>query len=317
MLIRALRGFYRMKLIPIINELSERYKPFKHSLEPSDFFPCKRNMWFQYRNVKPVYYDVRDQSVSDTIKRLFIQWAKASGFNIIETPHFNLLKHENEFYLFHVEALDNFKYSLHQERGIDEGTLFYLMQTMDTSDQYSRHGNKLKSSITILINRCNLDMIDFTLDFCHHLPTYELMKSMINHAQEAKNIPDKELGNWCQWCFYSEFCNENEVASPNCRTCASSTIDSGQFVCHHGSELCDKHVYHPDFMGCAGYSAQGVDTERMIIDYGDFVTVPVGEHVEGRANFTSKELYKVASSHFHTDDTFLKIMEEFDARLEL
>lgn len=53
----------------------------------------------------------------------------------------------------------------------------------------------------------------------------------------------------------------------------------------------------------------------MIIDYGDFANVPEGEHADGKACFTSAELYAAAGSKWHQDETLLEAMRVFDGRL--
>lgn len=304
-----------MKLIETIELLSERIAPDTNRLSPSDSHTCLRNMWFKYRNVKPIVVNARKKAFAGACEDVALNWVKASGYNVIDINGHKIAKcPDDEFRLIKILSFSKSQFKAISRHGLPPNIEHCVMDDLHNSDKLSKRGNRLGSAQLIIICRDSLDL--FGLEIEYNPEQYLLAASFIDDVQDSESMPAKCEGFYCSFCDYKDFCESNELASVNCRTCANVSIHDGEFHCPHGSSTCSNHIYHPQLMECAGYTVKGADPARMIIDYGDFVNGPEGQSLDGRPNFTSKELYRAAGKDdLLQDETLLNLLAVFDGRL--
>lgn len=305
-----------MQLIETIQLLSDRVEPARDKLAPGDAHICLRNMWFKHRNVKQVPFDARSDSFKKAINAELINWIKACGYAVAEVKGHTIIKDtDGNFALLVIDAMSHARFRSTMKDGPAPDIEHQIMISLKNSGQLSSRGNTLDKCLLLVVNRNDFDLCPIWVEYGEEKAV--LIQSFIDDAQSSEEIPPKNEATHCNWCQYKAFCDGNEIASINCRTCANVSLADGEFHCPHGSAPCEKHIYHPQLMECAGHTVKGADPARMIVDYGDFANTPEGVSLPDKANFTSRELYKAAGKHnWHKDEKLLELMRIFDGRLE-
>ena len=78
-------------------------------------------------------------------------------------------------------------------------------------------------------------------------------QSIIFHPSIPKRMTNNSGRYKCKWCDYWGMCFSDKVGDPNCRTCASSTIENnGEWVCSLTGEVLTKEA---QLAGCIEHNA--------------------------------------------------------------
>jgi len=303
-----------MELIPLLDTLSKHPVYDTDSLKPLQFSACERRMWFHHRNVSQFKADTRLVLLDNSIRQIVIHALKATGRVIGPAKHEWIMRHDEGFTLLCIHPMRGDEYTRNFNR-LDDAIEFDALHRLDTSSELSSRGNRLNHAIVIGVHRGSMAM--FEANIWHDDDRLSMFRAMMQSAETAETIPDMVPDKYCNDCDYVDFCNRNAIPRATCRTCANVTNVGGQFECRYGSIVCDKHIYHPQFMALAGYDVVAADPDRMVIDYGDFCNAPEGVKVDGKATMTSRELAKACREDWMQDDRFLAVMGAFNARLEL
>lgn len=303
-----------MELIQTIDLLAERTRQPVDELSDSDFHICLRNMWFKHRNVKPLTYDIRKALFADALKPVVINWLEAAFAKSIALKGASLsngnnidgiISTDSGFNLVSVFIYSDKQFKHAAKNGLRSDDEARILSNLHHSSELSKSGNTLKRSIVIVVNRNDFDMFEMTIE--NDADRLKQMRELMRDAINDEAVPMESQGHHCAWCHYKDFCENNELASVNCRTCAN-------YPCSFDTTTCGNHLYHPQLLQMAGHEYVAADQRRLRIDYGKFVNVTEGDSVHGRACFTSKELYKAAGKKLEDDPIMLELMERFDGK---
>lgn len=306
-----------MELISTIDLLSKRESAPRDNLLPRDAHPCARNMWFKHRMIKPLQYDARKDALNDAMREVAKRWIRAGGYAVAERGDITIGRNPSgEFELIIIKPLSKQHFAHVVKYGYPPHDEYEALHSMHHSALLSSSGNRLSKALYYAVSRDDFDHVALHIEYDE--ARYQAITDMMQDAQNSEALPIKCEGVYCNWCHYRDMCNNNgSISAINCRTCANVSVHDGRFECPHGSDPCGNHIYHPQLMECSGYTVHGADQARMIIDYGDFVNGPGGQHVDSKANFTSRELYAAAGGHeWHKDENLLELMRVFDGRLK-
>jgi len=311
-----------MELIPSIDLLSERTRPDCNELQHSDYHRCQLNMWFKYRNVMPIKYDVRKTLMAENLKSTVRRWVQASGYKIAKTGAtlstgytIDGICHKDEWQLLDIRVCSSKMFKRLVKHGLGDPERVELSSAMLASGELSAHGNMLNSCLTLLVNRDTLDSA--TIRTTVEPDLIEVVDQLQGQAMDSESPPVRDKGYWCNWCDYRDFCENNQLATVSCRTCAHISVMGGELVCDHGVKTCINHLYHPELMRFAGYTMVAADPSGTV-EYEEFANVSeLGRRVKGKANMTSHEIYRAAGAkNLQDDPMLLKLMAIFDGRLE-
>lgn len=311
-----------MDLIPSIDLMSVRQKPDVTELRHSHYHRCQLAMWFNYRNVKLLSYDIRKNLMAENLKTTVRRWVQASGYTIAKTGvtlstgyTIDGICRKDEWQLLSIQVCSHKTFKRLVKHGIDDATRIELSSAMVNSGELSANGNTLHSALVLLVDRDDFEMHVFNVTVEPEL--IEVVDQLQHQAMESEAPPINDKGYWCNWCDYKTFCDKNELASVSCRTCANASIQGGEFSCDKGTSTCGQHLYHPALMTYAGYDYRSADP-RGIIEYDGFCNVTeTGPRKDGAANMTSRELFLAAGANDLQDDATLQaVLEVFDGRLK-
>ena len=304
-----------MDIIKTIDLLSERIKNPVQNITASDYHTCRRNMWLKHRNVKSIQHDIRADLLNDNMKKPVINWIlTASRSDLIcadralSDGHVidGIISKDGIYKLLAVflYSSDDFKIGLKYQ---DEAR---TRETLRLSTELSKKGATLEIADCYLMNRDTFELQ--YIEIPNEPERINGIHDAINDVMQESELPPVQESENCAVCNYKDFCFSGDIANVSCRTCADYAHNS---VCKYGTSTCEKHLYHPQILGLAGYKVIGADQTRRQIEYDQFTNTTAGDSVPGEACFTSRELFSAAGRDLHTDPVLLELMARFDGRL--
>ena len=299
-------------------------------LTASRWKSCDRAMWFTLRNATTYYIKPETQrtfNIGHALEPLMIRYLEMAGCKIHKREaellnkwgkplgHIDgMVEIDRQFYLLEMKTANAARFKEMVKNGPPSYYMAQMQLYMHHSNQLSKHGNRLIKCLFIVLCKDNSDI---HIEWVDYNPSYaESESNRMHHIIECENLPEPTNDFTCRFCDHKAVCEGDAEPAINCRTCANISATNGEFTCQHGTELCDKHVFHPHLMGLSGHEVCGVDADRMIIDYGAFAMAPAGVKMEGKATFTSREYVAAQRQGLVEDAILLETMGAFDATLE-
>lgn len=299
-------------------------------LTASRWKPCDRAMWFTLRNVSTTYIKPETQrtfNIGHALEPLMVCYLEMTGAKVHKREaellnrwgkpfgHIDgIVEIGKQFHLLEMKTANAARFKEMVKNGPPSYYMAQMQLYMHHSDQLSKHGNRLLKCLFIVLCK---DSSDIHIEWVDYNPSFaESESNRMHHIIECENLPEPTADFTCRFCDHKAVCEGDAEPAINCRTCANVSATNGTFTCQHGTETCDKHVFHPHLMGLSGHEVCGVDAEKMIIDYGAFAMAPAGVKMPGKATFTSAEYVMAQRTGITQDAILLDTMSAFDATLE-
>ena len=299
-------------------------------LTASRWKPCDRAMWFTLRNASTTYIKPATQrifNVGHALEPLMIRYLEMTGAKIHKREaellnrwgkplgHIDgMVEIDGQFYLLEMKTANAKRFKEMQKTGLPSYYMAQVQLYMHHSNQLSKKGNRLTRCLFICM--CKDDSA-IHIEWVDYNPAYaESETERLHHIIECESLPEPTADFTCNFCDHKAVCQSDAEPAINCRTCANVSVIDGAFFCQHGTDTCDRHVFHPHLMGLSGHEVVSVDADKMIIDYGAFAMAPAGVKVEGKATFTSAEYVLAQKTGLTQDAILLETMGAFDATLE-
>jgi len=284
-----------MKLNQLIEQLAYRYYPQVDVLLPHLDHPCDRNLFFKHRNVLDRRYDARAVSIRKSAETEMHNWLKALGYKVSVRDEFTVTKIDDEIMLLVIDCV-----------GVnDEPTPPAMIQhLLKVTATVSKNGQPLQKCLHIEFSRETFQMISNIVEY-----DGSVLTEMQAKFDDIETMTEPPEGNkdYCNGCEFIDQCNQNALANVNCRTCASYELDTRS--CDNGKSVCDKHVYHPEYIKLIGFDVVDADPVTMTIDYGKFSNGKNG-------SMTSEMMQKAYGVKFLQNETVQEILDVFDGKLE-
>jgi CRISPR/Cas system-associated exonuclease Cas4 (RecB family) len=245
----------------------------------SRWHACSRRMWFQFRHVKaPTFKQetLRTFRIGHALEDLLCEWL-GREVHMREAKLLNrwgrtlglidgMFKDGEEFFLLENKTANDKRWKEMAKKGIDRNYLAQVQLYMHSSDQLSRHGNKLTKCLFVVFNKNTSEIFTEVVDYEPVFAQAEYDR--IHDVMASESVPYADNDVHCNWCDYRSFCNgDGEIPLVNCRTCAHVSMQEGQFTCQHGTTACELHLFHPQVMALSGYELERADQAENTIYY--------------------------------------------------
>jgi CRISPR/Cas system-associated exonuclease Cas4 (RecB family) len=300
---------------------------FHHSFRPSSWSSCDRAIWLNVRNASFVTHKattLRTFEIGHRLEDMLIKEVIAAEYKVshqqgviknkwgAEFGHIDgIITKGKEHALLEIKTANDARWKDWVKKGIPESYYAQAQIYMHHSDQLSKKGNKLQKCVFVVLNKNTSEVLIDTLEYSQAYAESQMER--IYNILESESLPEGVNDFRCNFCNHRLLCKGEKVAEVSCRTCAHVDVKDDQYTCQHGTDLCEKHIMHPELMNLAGVPVVSIDHATQTIDYGRFTQ---GGEIDGKPRLTSQQFKRAKETGLLTDDFVIELLSQFDAMID-
>ena len=301
-----------------------------NNLTASRWKSCDRAMWFTLRNASPVGVHpgrlLRTFKIGHVLEISIIDWLRETGAKVSHQQARlvnkwgntlalidGVIHKDGEVYLLEIKTQNNKAFKAWEKNGAPDYYRAQVQLEMHHSAQLSAKGTQLTKCLFTVLNK---DTSELLIDVVDYDPAYaQLQTDRVYSVIESEELPQPTVDYKCSFCDHAEVCQGKRVAEITCRTCAHVSVVDGAFTCQFGTDVCHRHVIHPQLVELLGFPLVEVDHETVALKFEQFAIAPEGTKLHGIPTFTSKQFAIAHANGLTNDPQFIDVMGKTNSTL--